>query len=146
MAHSFPSWSSVRSPHGRRDFPRRFCFASGSADGFNGAMDETKGDSGQPPGGDAETGGERKPQPPAELRRQYIIWSVIVFLVLLWFIRDGWFNQDPKMLEHQSFNRVGSVFVAAGFLYCVYKAVQFHLLAKRAARAGEAGAPDEAGR
>jgi hypothetical protein len=31
----------------------------------------------------------------------------LLFLGMLWFGYDGWINQDPDMLEHQDFNRIG---------------------------------------
>ncbi len=32
----------------------------------------------------------------------------LLFLGMLWFGYDGWINQDPDMLEHKTFNQVGS--------------------------------------
>jgi hypothetical protein len=40
---------------------------------------------------------------------------VLLWALALWFGYDGWINQDPDMLEHVTFNRVGfGVLVALG--------------------------------
>ncbi len=40
---------------------------------------------------------------------------VLLWALALWFGYDGWINQDPEMLEHVTFNRVGfAVLVALG--------------------------------
>jgi hypothetical protein len=60
------------------------------------------------------------PRPTArEVRKKYAIASGAVFLFLLWFIRDGWFNSDPKMQQHLMFNRTGSFLLAGVLLFCL---------------------------
>jgi hypothetical protein len=45
---------------------------------------------------------------------------VLLFALAVWFGYDGWINQDPDMLEHSMFNRVGfGVLVVAGTYYTV---------------------------
>jgi len=45
---------------------------------------------------------------------------VLLWALALWFGYDGWINQDPDMLEHSMFNRVGfGVLVTAGTYYTV---------------------------
>jgi hypothetical protein len=45
---------------------------------------------------------------------------VLLWALAVWFGYDGWINQDPDMLEHTTFNRVGfGVLVAAGTYYTV---------------------------
>ncbi len=40
---------------------------------------------------------------------------VLLWALAIWFGYDGWINQDPEMLEHVTFNRVGfAVLVALG--------------------------------
>jgi hypothetical protein len=47
---------------------------------------------------------------------------VLFFLGALWFGYDGWFNQDPKMLEHLAFNRYGFGVVLVLFLVFALRA------------------------
>lgn len=42
---------------------------------------------------------------------------VLLWGLAAWFGYDGWLNQDPDMLEHLTFNRVGFGLLAAGALY-----------------------------
>ena len=56
---------------------------------------------------------------------------VLFFLAALWFGYDGWFNQDPKMLEHLAFNRYGFGVVLVLFLVFALRA-RAELLAARA--------------
>jgi hypothetical protein len=45
---------------------------------------------------------------------------VLLWALAIWFGYDGWLNQDPKMQEHLTFNRVGfGVLVLAGTWYTV---------------------------
>jgi len=54
----------------------------------------------------------QRPRPSAEETfKHYGVLSLIGAAFLAWFIRDGWFNDDPKMLEHLAFNRWGSLVV-----------------------------------
>ena len=39
----------------------------------------------------------------------------------IWFGYDGFINQDPEMLEHQSFNRIGFAILVPLFLWFSYK-------------------------
>ena len=39
-------------------------------------------------------------------------FPVLLFLLGLWCVYDGWFTTDPDMLKHQTFNRiVAAIFV-----------------------------------
>ena len=42
---------------------------------------------------------------------------VLLSGLTLWFGYDGWINQDPDMLKHLTFNRVGSAVLFAGAVY-----------------------------
>ena len=42
---------------------------------------------------------------------------VLLSGLTLWFGYDGWINQDPDMLEHLTFNRVGAGVLFAGAVY-----------------------------
>lgn len=45
---------------------------------------------------------------------------VLLWGLALWFGYDGWINQDPEMMEHQTFNQVGfAVLVALGLYFTV---------------------------
>lgn len=45
---------------------------------------------------------------------------VLLWGLSLWFGYDGWINQDPDMLEHATFNRVGfGVLVVLGTYFTV---------------------------
>jgi hypothetical protein len=74
----------------------------------------------------------QRPRPSAvEVRKQYSIRSAIIFPFLIWFIRDGWFNDDPKMQEHLMFNRIGSVVLAGALLFCLVMAGSAALAIRR---------------
>jgi len=45
-------------------------------------------------------------QPPTPFDHPLFL-PVLLFAGMIWFGYDGWLNNDPKMLEHQTFNRVG---------------------------------------
>jgi hypothetical protein len=47
---------------------------------------------------------------------------VLLFGLSLWFGYDGWLNQDPKMLEHLTFNRVGFVLLIVGGVWSAVRA------------------------
>jgi hypothetical protein len=34
--------------------------------------------------------------------------AVILALLSVWFAYDGWINSAPDMVEHQTFNRIGT--------------------------------------
>lgn len=42
---------------------------------------------------------------------------VLLSGLTLWFGYDGWINQDPDMLEHLTFNRVGAAVLFVGAIY-----------------------------
>jgi hypothetical protein len=84
---------------------------------------------------------EKSPEPPPssgprkltapEARKKYGIRSLILTALLVWFSYDGWFNQDPKMMEHQSFNRVGAVLLAIGLVYSLIMFISAALTCRR---------------
>jgi hypothetical protein len=44
----------------------------------------------------------------------------VIWPMALWFGYDGWLNQDPDMLEHLTFNRIGfGVLVVLGIYFTV---------------------------
>ena len=47
---------------------------------------------------------------------------VLLFGLSLWFGYDGWLNQDPKMLAHLTFNRVGFVVLIVGGVWSALRA------------------------
>ena len=76
-----------------------------------------------------------QPQPPQpqrprltaeEARKRYGIRAAIFLALMLWFGYDGWFNQDPKMLEHTGFNRIGAVLLGIGFTFFSIMAISAH--------------------
>jgi hypothetical protein len=69
-----------------------------------------------------------------EVRKKYAIASGGVALFLLWFIRDGWFNSDPKMQQHLMFNRTGSVLLAGVLLFCLAMLTSAALAVRRESR------------
>ena len=45
---------------------------------------------------------------------------VVLWGLSIWFGYDGWFNQDPDMLEHVTFNRWGfGILVVAGIYFTI---------------------------
>ena len=87
-----------------------------------------------------------KPAPPPKLTAQeatkkYGFQSAILLGLLGWFVRDGWFNQDPKMLEHVGFNRIGSVVIG---LILIYSVIMFASAARTLAREKDQPPPPSA--
>ncbi len=76
---------------------------------------------------------ELPPLTPRELRASYLKRSVVVLVLLAWFVHDGWFNPD---IHSKAFNKLGSVLLAWGFVYCIVMAVKSHLAMKRQPTAG----------
>lgn len=63
----------------------------------------------------------------------------LLYLFTLWFAYDGWINQDPEMMEHQTFNRVGAVIWAVGAVYYTIQNIRDQRRAReRAARTDSA--------
>jgi uncharacterized membrane protein len=78
---------------------------------------------------------ETRPRPTAvEVRKKYAISSSVVTVFLLWFIRDGWFNGDPKMQEHLMFNRTGSVLLGFVLAFCLMMLASAALAVRRERR------------
>lgn len=48
--------------------------------------------------------------------QRLVVMAGVSALLLVWFAYDGWWNSDPEMLKHTTFNRVGTavLFVATG--------------------------------
>jgi hypothetical protein len=49
---------------------------------------------------------------------------VVLLGLALWFGYDGWINEDPKMQQHGTFNRVGAVLLALGALLTWIRALR----------------------
>ena len=37
------------------------------------------------------------------------VFPILLAIFGLWFLYDGWFTSNPKMQDHQLFNRIGSL-------------------------------------
>lgn len=70
---------------------------------------------------------ELPPLTPSEWRNKYLFRGTLALLLLLWFAYDGWYNTDPEMMKHRSFNRVGTVLLGIGLAYCLVQAVRYQL-------------------
>jgi hypothetical protein len=64
-------------------------------------------------GKDSEQAEEQAPTP----FDHPLFLPVLLSGLTLWFGYDGWINQDPDMLEHLTFNRVGAGVLFAGAVY-----------------------------
>ena len=56
---------------------------------------------------------------PLEARNHYENLFLIFGALMWWFVRDGWFNSNEKMLEHRGFNKLGAFLLTIGILYSV---------------------------
>jgi len=70
---------------------------------------------------DADLDHEEEGPPPTPFDHPLFLPVVLVGLAL-WFGYDGFINQDPDMLEHLTFNRVGFVALAIGAAWYSYQA------------------------
>lgn len=66
-----------------------------------------------------------------EVRKNHAIYAAISVAMMIWFTRDGWFNQDPKMLEHVVFNRSGATITAVLSVFFVIMAISAHQTVQR---------------
>ena len=66
-----------------------------------------------------------------EVRKNHGIYAAITLALMMWFVRDGWFNPDPKMLEHLLFNRSGSVICGVLFAFFATMVVSAHFAIQR---------------
>lgn len=79
---------------------------------------------------------EKKPAPPPKLsapeaRKKYGIRSLILGVLFVWFAYDGWINQDPEMLEHVGFNRIGAMILGIGLVYSLVMFISAALAVQR---------------
>lgn len=58
-------------------------------------------------GKDESGGGGAPPGPPPTPFDHPLFLPALLVAGMVWFGYDGWINQDPDMLEHQTFNRYG---------------------------------------
>ncbi len=63
---------------------------------------------------------------------------VLFFAGSAWFGYDGWLNDDPKMLEHLSFNRVGFAVLVPLALWFGYRGLRRMAAEKKAGQAPDA--------
>lgn len=75
----------------------------------------------------------------AEARKKYGIRAAILLAATIWFAYDGWFNPN---IEAKTFNKVGAVLLAAGFLFCAVMTASAHLAVRREQQQ-QTNAPDE---
>ena len=66
-----------------------------------------------------------------EVRKNHGIYAAVTLALLVWFVRDGWFNPDPKMQEHLLFNRSGSFICGALFAFFATMAASAHFAVQR---------------
>jgi hypothetical protein len=76
---------------------------------------------------------ESEQQPPTPFDHPLFL-PVLLLAGVVWFGYDGWLNQDPDMLEHRAFNRVGFVILTALAGWFGYRGVKDYQADKRAAR------------
>jgi hypothetical protein len=81
---------------------------------------------------------KRPPLTPLQLRKRYLTEGIIVLLVCLWFMYDGWFNPD---IHSKAFNKLGTVILAWWFLYDMYLVVKYHRAAQKSPPAPESTPP-----
>lgn len=72
---------------------------------------------------------KRPPLTPQQLRKRYLIEGIIVLLVCLWFVYDGWFNPE---IHSKAFNKLGSVILAWWFVWDMYTVLKYHRAAQKA--------------
>jgi len=65
-----------------------------------------------------------RPETPPTPFDHPLFLPVLLLAGMLWFGYDGFINQDPKMLEHQDFNRYGFVALTLATLYFGFKGVK----------------------
>ncbi len=87
-----------------------------------------------PPASGQPEAAKRPPLTPAKLRSRYLTEAIIVLLVCLWFIHDGWFNPE---IHSKSFNKLGAVLLGWWFLWDMWTVLKYH----RAAKAAQAQSP-----
>ena len=66
----------------------------------------------------AETAESAPPSTPFD---HPLFLPVLLFAGCVWFGYDGWFNDDPKILEHLTFNRYGFVVLVLLTLWTGYR-------------------------
>ena len=81
-----------------------------------------------PQSGEKPPQGKRPPLTPLQLRKRYLTEGIIVLLVCIWFMYDGWFNPD---IHSKAFNKLGTVILAWWFLYDMYLVVKYHRAAQK---------------
>ncbi len=71
------------------------------------------------PDPEADSGGSGEPPlaPPPTPFDHPLFLPALLLAGVVWFGYDGFLNQDPDMLEHQTFNRVGFVLLAVATLW-----------------------------
>src|SRR5260221_12899604 len=74
---------------------------------------------------------QRRRPTAVEVRKSHGIYAVITMALLIWFVRDGWFNAEPKMQEHLLFNRSGSVICGVLALFFLTMAASAHFTVRR---------------
>lgn len=78
-----------------------------------------------------------------EVRKNHAIYAAITTAMLAWFVRDAWFNPDPKMQEHLLFNKSGSLISSVLLIFFATMAISAHLSIRRQ-KQQKAPASDEA--
>jgi hypothetical protein len=62
---------------------------------------------------------QSRPETALEVRNRYAIRTGIFFALMIWFWYDGWYNPEIKS---KTFNKVGAVVLAVGFIFCAIMA------------------------
>jgi hypothetical protein len=77
-------------------------------------------------------------QPPTPFDHPLFL-PVLLLAGMIWFGYDGWLNQDPEMLEHQTFNRVGFGVLSVLTAWFGYRGVQDYRAERKTAAHEEVG-------
>ena len=90
---------------------------------------------------DIPSEGENPEEAPAPTPFDHPLFlPVLLFAFSLWFGYDGFLNDDPDMMEHQTFNRVGFAVWVVLLAYYGYRGLRE--MREDAARPGDPERPD----
>jgi hypothetical protein len=74
----------------------------------------------------------------AEARKKYGIYALVLLALTIWFGYDGWFNPN---IEAKTFNKIGTVLLSLGFLFCCAMTLSAHRAVLREQRQKQSQPP-----